>query len=483
MLSQIYYSALPAGKLLLTMPSATESTASVRIPAWKRLGLKLKSASEAPLADVTPKRKRPGEAGKDTSVKKSKPSSDSPGLSVPDQITPPPARKKSVTFTPETKVEDGDSIKQLFSVWVAEQKNQEDLSAPVFQTPQYQSVEESFDTTLDEKERRVKRVKTVKQGKADSSDPPKTKESTKAKKKKETNQPATRVTAEGEQAEESLKSTKQSKTKKARKPRAAKSLTTQTLPEKPFLAYLKQYTDSRDTWKFNKNHQTHLLKHLFNIDIVPSDYAHYIYEYVKGLQGGVRTRLRDSALAVKVKDLEEPFPEDMENSEQRKMDYDVAMKEYVATMMSAEVGPNVRYEEGVLLGLSDLAMPTRVAKRKRVERVLAELASGGGETNGGSTGEKDTVMGDDESQKRLRMNDGSSQKVIRKRKQRTAIVDDETSSEEDSSDSDDSSSDESTTQRDNPEDTSSSSSSSSSSSGSEDSGSEGDSEESESDSE
>jgi hypothetical protein len=441
------------------------------------LGLKLKSAQEStPGEDVTTKRKRPLEIIEGTSTKKSKPSSDSPGLSVLDQITPQPARKKSVTFTPETKVEDGDSSKQLFSAWVAEQKNQEDLSAPVFQTPQYQSVEESFDTTLDEKERRVKRAKTAKQGKADPKDPPRTKDSTKAKKKKETNQPETPVTAEVGKGEESLKSTEQSKPKKARKPRTAKSLTTQTLPEKPFLSYLKQYTDSRDTWKFNKNHQTHLLKHIFNIDIVPSEYAHYIYEYVKGLQGGVRTRLRDSALAVKVKDLEEPFSEDMENSEQRKREYDVAMNEYVATMMAAEVGPNVRYEEGVLLGLSDLAMPTRVAKRKRVERVLAELASGEGETNGGSIGGKDMVMGDDENQKRLRMNDGSSQKVIRKRKQRTAVVDDETNSEEDSSDSDDSSSDELTTQRDDPEDTSSSSSSSSSS-GSEDSGSEDDSEE------
>lgn len=446
------------------------------------MGLKLKSArEEAPLEEVNPKRKRTNEAGEGVSVKKTKTSSDSPGLSVPDQVTPQPVRKKSVTFTPETKIEDGDSIKQLFSAWVAEQKNQEDLSAPVFQTPQYSTVEQSFDTTLDEKERRVKRVKPSKQEKADSKeDPPKAKDSRKQK-KKETGQ-----TPVAPESEESLKPTEQSKSKKARKPKTAKSLTTptSTLPEKPFLAYLKQYTDSRSTWKFNKNHQTHLLKHIFNIDIVPSVYAYYIYEYVKGLQGGVRTRLRDSALAVKVKDLEEAFPADMEHPEQQKKEYESAMNEYVATMMSAEVGPNVRYEEGVLLGLSDLAMPTRIAKRKRVERILAELASGDGETNGGTDGEKDTVMGDDESQKRLRMNDGSSQKVVRKRKQRTAVVNDETSSEEDSSDSDESSSDESATLRDNREDTSSSSSSSSSSSGSDDSSeddSEGGSEESDSD--
>jgi WKF domain len=441
------------------MPSAIDSASAVRMPAWKRLGLKLKSAQDIPESPpVNPKRKRLDEVEEASSLKKSKPSPEPHSISTVDQVTPEPARKKSVTFTPETKNEDGDSIKALFSAWVAEHKNKDDLSTPVFQTPQASTVEETFDTTLDEKERRVKRVKTLKQGKTESKDPPKAKDLKKAKKKKEIDHLASH-SASTEAEEESLKSTEQSKTKKARKPRTAKGPANPALPEKPFLAYLKQYSESRETWKFNKNHQSHLLKHLFDIDIVPSNYAHYVYEYVKGLQGGVRTRLRDTAIAIKVKDQEEPFPADMENSEQRKRVYDVAMNEYVTTMMAADVGPNVGYE-GVLLGLSDAAMPTRVAKRKRVERILAVLGSGEGEVIG--TGEKEVVIADDESQKRLRMNDGSSQKVVRKRKQRTMVVDDESSSEEDSSDSEEGSSEESTTQRDDPEDTSSNSSSSSS---------------------
>ncbi|TVY21460.1 Uncharacterized protein LARI1_G000616 [Lachnellula arida] len=457
------------------MPSATGSSATVRMPAWKRLGLKLKSAQDIPgppAADT--KRKRLDEVEEASSLKKPKLVPDSRRIPIVDQVTPEPTRKKSVTFTPETKHEDGDSIKALFSAWVAEHKNQNDLSAPVFQTPQYTTVEESFDTTLNEKERRVKRVKTT-QGKTESQEPPKATDSKKVKKKKKQTDHLTTPGAPTEQAEESLKSTEQSKSTKARKPRTAKGPSDPALPEKPFLAYLKQYSESRETWKFNKNHQSHLLKHLFNIDVIPPSYAHYAYEYVKGLQGGVRTRLRDTALAIKVKDQEEPFPTDMENAEQRKRDYDVAMNEYVATMVAAEVGPDVDYEEGVLLGLSDIAMPMRIAKRKRVERILVILGSGEGEISG--TGDKEVVIGDDESQKRLRMNDGSSQKVVRKRKQRTTVVDDESSPEEDSSDSDESSSDESTTRRGDAEDTSSSSSSSSS--GSEESDSEDGSEESE----
>ncbi|TVY78417.1 Uncharacterized protein LSUE1_G003708 [Lachnellula suecica] len=441
------------------MPSATESDTPTRIPAWKRLGLKLKSAQDIPasppIEPLNPKRKRPNEVKEATPLKKSKPSPNVDSLSTTAHVTPKLARKKSVTFTPETKIEDGDSIKQLFSAWKAEQNSQEDLSAPVFQTPQYQKVEEVVDPTLNEKERRVKRVKTLKQGEDESKDP-EAKDSTKAKKKKkkpETPQ-KTPVPFKPAEHEQASKPTKQLKSKKERKPRTAKSPTTTVLPEKPFLAYLKEYTESRETWKFKKNHQSQLLKHLFNIDIIPSEYAHYIYEYVKGLQGGVRTRLRDTAIAIKVKDQEEPFPADMENSEQRKREYDVAMNEYAATMIAADMGPNVNYEEGVLLGLSDVAMPKRVAKRKRAETILAKLGSGEGEAVGGGTRPQEV---EDDIQKRLRVNDG---KIVRKRKQRTVLADDDSSSE-DSSDESSSDEDELTQlQRDGLEDTSSSSSSS-----------------------
>ena len=145
------------------MPSATPSSAPMRIPAWKRLGLKLKSAQEAPAesaqqdAHDTPKRKRLDEA-EDTLYPKKQKSHKSPQhLPVADQVTPNLVRKKSVTFTPETKVEDGDTIKQLYNAWAAEQ-NIQDLSAPVFKTPEPSKVEENFDNALDEKERRTKRV-------------------------------------------------------------------------------------------------------------------------------------------------------------------------------------------------------------------------------------------------------------------------------------------------------------------------------------
>jgi hypothetical protein len=429
------------------MPSATVQNAPIHVPAWKRLGLKLKSEapsespSEPPNLIESSKRKR--KFAIDASpAKKTRKTAQIPSTAAPP--TPILSRKKSVTFTPETKNDDGDSIKQLFNSWVAEQKSQDPSfqlqnSQPAFQTLEASRVTEQVETTLNEKERRSKRIKKPKPERV--------------------NEP---------------KSKKSSKPSRIAKPAIPFS--------RPCLQYLRQYHESRDTWKFNKNHQSHLLKHVFDIDIIPSDYAHLICPYVRGLRGGVRTRLRDSALAIKVKDQEEGvagFSEDMANADKKQREYDAAMNEYVATMTVANASSKMGYEEGVLLGLSDAAMANRVAKRTRAEQILAEL---GTSQDSSDIIDKDTMNGDNDSQKRLRMNDGSSQKVARKRKQRTVIVDDDTSSS-DSDDSDESSSDESTAENDGGDDTSSSSSSSSSDSDSEEEDSEEDSEDSSDDSE
>jgi hypothetical protein len=413
--------------LAVVMPSATIHNAPTHIPAWKRLGLKLKS--QAPSESTVPSKlnespKRKREVVIDEGpVKKTKKTSQTLAAAAP--LTPILSRKKSVSFTPETKVDDGDSIKQLFNTWVAEQKSQDPSfqlqnSQPAFQTPEPSRVVEQVDTTLDEKERRSKRINKPKP--------------------------------------EQVNKPKSGKLPKPLKP--SKVVKSMIPTSRPCLQYLRQYHESRDTWKFNKNHQSYLLKHVFDIEIIPSDHAHLICPYVRGLQGGVRTRLRDAALAIKVKDQEEGvagFPKNMAEADKKQREYDAAMKEYIATMTAANASSKMGYEEGVLLGLSDVAMAKRVAKRTRAEQILAELG-----TSQGSSGitEKDMINGDNDSQKRLRMNDGPPQKVARKRKQRTVTVEDDTSSN-DSNDSDDNSSDESMAENDGGDDTSSSSSSSS----------------------
>ncbi|PMD44326.1 hypothetical protein L207DRAFT_509079 [Hyaloscypha variabilis F] len=424
------------------MPSATAQNEPARIPAWKRLGLQLKSQT-SPESALEPaqielsKRKRE-DAIDNGPTKKSKPVFQ---LTTEAPVTPIFSRKKSVTFTPETKVDDGDSIKQLFNSWVAEQKSQDPSfqlqnSQPALRTPEASIVEEQVKTTLNEKDRRAERVKKPKQEKG--------------------------------------KASKSAKPSKIVKPASFSS--------RPYLQYLRQYHESRGTWKFNKNHQTHLLKHVFDIDIIPSDHAHLICPYVRGLQGGVRTRLRDAALAIKVEDQEKGsagFPDNMADPEKKQREYDAALQKYVQSMTASNASSTVGYEEGVLLGLSDANMAKRVAKRTRAEQILAELEAS---QDASEIVDKGMVNGDNDSQKRLRMNDGSTQKVARRRKQRTATIEDDSSSS-DSDDSGNDSSDDSVTENDEADDTSSSSSSSSSESASDEEDSEEDSQDSSEDSE
>lgn len=417
--------------LAVTMPSATIHDAPANVPAWKRLGLKLKSQAlpePAPVSSTlieSSKKKRKGDFLNEGSAKKAQKISQTSSPAAP--VTPILVRKKSVTFTPETKVDDGDSIKQLYNSWVAEQKLQDpsfqlQKSQSALKTPEPPVVEERVEANLDENIRRVKRVKKPKQEKS-----------------------------------------------KKKSSKAAKVLKSTDFSSRPYLQYLRQYHESRDTWKFNKNHQTQLLKHVFDIDFIPSEDAHLICPYVRGLQGGVRTRLRDAALAIKVKDQEEGsagFPENMADAEKKQREYDAAMKKYVEGMTAANASSTIGYEEGILLGLSDASMAKRVAKRTRAEQILAELETAQDSSEISKIVDKEMVNGDNDSQKRLRMNDGSTQKVARRRKQRTAAVEDDSSSSE-SDDSEEGSSDDSVAEDGERGGNATSSSSSSSSSSSE----------------
>lgn len=61
----------------------------------------------------------------------------------------------------------------------------------------------------------------------------------------------------------------------------------------PALEYLSQYHSARSTWKFSKNRETWLLKHIFSATDVPRAYEIPLARYIHGLQGvNARERLR-----------------------------------------------------------------------------------------------------------------------------------------------------------------------------------------------
>lgn len=59
-------------------------------------------------------------------------------------------------------------------------------------------------------------------------------------------------------------------------------------PEKDQLAYLRQYHLDRDAWKFSKQKQNWILRHIRDI---PRDYEDALAAYLEGIQGGSRDRV------------------------------------------------------------------------------------------------------------------------------------------------------------------------------------------------
>ncbi|KAI3326099.1 hypothetical protein HD806DRAFT_434217 [Xylariaceae sp. AK1471] len=297
------------------------------------------------------------------------------------------------------------------------------------------------------------------------------------------------------------KQPKQTSTKGAVEPVPAKPIKrTAPVNLEPALAYLRTWHTARESWKFNKNHQTKLLEQVFadaDETTIPAADIGVFYEYIQGLQGGVRTRLREFANGIRVQDMEHNFAAsthnktEMEMAERKQKEYEEVIKAFLGQTRTPE---KRRFEEvDYVLRTTDMEMQRRVVKRMRAEMVLDELsetdesettatttsAESTSTEKGDTTGNAPSTVDDD---KRLKLNDGSQQRVKRKRKTRTAVVEDNTSSESESesepdtdtsssgSSSDSSSEDEDDDEAQGPrrnEETSSSSSSSSSGSESE----------------
>lgn len=397
--------------------AASETTQVAVVPAWKRLGLKLKHQQPPSEANtpavvekesfVVPARKhklestlveneRPSKKRKQKSSEKINATSSEP---APESDPSNAARRKSVSFTQDTKAEDGDSVKQLFQAWVngerAKDSGFDTTAQSAFATPEPPRVRETVDANLPEAERKV--IRSQKEGSE--------KEGKKGRDKK-----------------------------KVKKQKGAKEPT--TLDDRPFLRYLKNYCEERETWKFNKNHQNHLIKHAFDNDTIPSSYTSHLFQYIRGLQGGVRTRLRDAALKVKVEDHEagvEALPKDMEAREDKQREYEAALSEHIAKITAATCSTSTGYEEGVILGLSDHVLRRRLAKRLRVEQILRDLDTS---SDTGVTKSKDiaTSKAEPSSSQPIQTAQASSAKRGRKRKQRT-LADDASSSSDSSSES------------------------------------------------
>ncbi|KAK4174256.1 hypothetical protein QBC36DRAFT_334073 [Triangularia setosa] len=290
--------------------------------------------------------------------------------------------------------------------------------------------------------------------------------------------------------------------KKAKKKKAKKPAQVVAKPEtnlQPSLDYLRQWHTARDSWKFNKNHQTLLIKYLFDGDKVSSSDIPIFYQYISDLKGGVRTRLRETAVEIKKKDMEQgvsAFPADTKDKASKQTEYEEVISRFLEDLQqhqkqlqSSDTNANGKRpleEVQYVIRTVDPLVKQRALKRIRAEIVAVELASDSEESTTTPTVAASTTTSSSSSSsaqenattdKRTRSDDDSQQPAKKRRLRKVRnISDDSSSSSESESDSSDDDDDEDENMADVPngngkedEETSSSSSSSSESSSEDDS--------------
>lgn len=160
----------------------------------------------------------------------------------------PPSPRKSVSFTPDTKGQDGFSRQNFFKVWAAGEDPAERTAVPaVVEEPKR------------EKKKKVKNSKSTLIDKDKS-----------ATKTKSTSRESTGATEDSDASTQAL----------------------------PYVDYLQQYHKDRGNWKFSKKHQNNLLKNLFNIYRIPPRHNPAIVQYISTIQGAARLRVAEEALSV-----------------------------------------------------------------------------------------------------------------------------------------------------------------------------------------
>ncbi|ROV98799.1 hypothetical protein VPNG_08418 [Cytospora leucostoma] len=235
------------------------------------------------------------------------------------------------------------------------------------------------------------------------------------------------------------------KQKKAPKPQAVKQPHDLT----PSLEYLRTWDKARDSWKFNKNHQTLLLKNLYNADAIPAQDIDTFYLYIRDIKGASRQRLIDEAEEIRKKDMADgskAFPEGTKGTEEKQQQYD----EVLASLLQSQAdikdsgdGANAKrsFDELSLVDRTkDKEVQNRLVKRLRAETVIKELQNsedGESAATSAASGANASAL---PSRVKVPVTNGDAkadgkQKTKRRKKLRTADSDSSSSSDSDSSDS------------------------------------------------
>ncbi|KAJ4423673.1 hypothetical protein N0V82_001696 [Gnomoniopsis sp. IMI 355080] len=246
---------------------------------------------------------------------------------------------------------------------------------------------------------------------------------------------------------------KKPKKKKAPKPQAPK----QPFDFTPVVEYLRTWHKARDSWKFNKNHQTLLIKHLYDSDAIPSSDIDTFYLYISDIKGASRQRLVDQAKQVIKKDMEDGingFPEGTKAPEDKQKQYEEFLAELLNQKAEIKDGPASNgngkrsFDEAeFVLRTIDKNVQQRLVKRMRAENIVDSLES----SDSGESTDMSATVTTNASSSRVKVpvanggtdngKEGPKLKTKRRNKLRTAGSDSSSDSDSSSSDSDSDSSD------------------------------------------
>lgn len=441
------------------------SNGTGHVPAWKRLGLKLKYAKDdapapivarertgpiaAPVETNGHKRRKlespepvnvpipaspqiaaadsPKSAAKEKREKRPKKASKEQPTETPveDAVTPRTSsmakgrpHRKSVSFADGSKLEDGQSSKDLYAQWTDREQEISEMVAGSL--PTALRVVEAEPATIGERGEAVRKPKKAKKSKS------------------------TLLTKESPASDGNLTS------------RNGHSSANTQVSQSALVEYLETYHRSKDTWKFNKARQNQTFKHLFDLDKLPPSVNDALYAYVRGLNSEpVRNRLRERAQAVIDADIKEGLDVDdtmsnyaidttvpnagaVSQASQQSTDEQKLRAAYLFGLKRAKrAAKHVALEvEEEQYQLTD-EWAARLAKRLRSEQLMAELGEPAPVSAMTPTRKQEGIDYhiDRHVPTSVTAPDGTiTMKRKRKRKRRTGLAMDDSSSDETSSD-------------------------------------------------
>lgn len=389
--------------------TSTDIMQTDRIPAWKRLGLKLKYAKEdenaagldSGLSSNALKRPTSGthplpgrgdsESTPATKKRRIQPCENDPiqsngNLSQRTDPSPKPrgnSLKKSVSFTPETKLEDGDSTKTLHASWAESDEDYYSRKAAEHDAAEAAEAAETAFATSSHLGT-PNRISNSKSKVATSLDAPR--------------------------------------------------------KSKDALDYLNLYHNSRASWKFSKNREVWILRHSLSTEAIPSSFNLALAVYIHGLKSDrAKLRLLSECQEIlekgestsPINDSDESTLDSMEDPKRREAYQDDAIRRF---KRSLEDHVNLEQRKA---DEEDQEYQRWLSRKRRAELLLWAVTPPTPSTAASSlSSRRDTTSERLSSTVSKSSNEALTNGVGKGRKNRTAIVDVSSSSEEESESSD-----------------------------------------------